>query len=357
MEDAPLSGDPPDAAVLPAAGSRTAGDVIPDAPTGHDLIVIGGSAGSVAVLMDLVRGLPADLRAGVFVVVHRGQQRPWLLSDVLQRHTALKVADAVDRAPIRYGEIRIAPPDRHLLIETGAMRVVRGPKENRFRPSIDPLFRSAAWAYGPRVIALLLSGMMDDGSAGMWAVKTCGGIAVVQDPGDAEFPDMPQNARDRIPVDHCVPAADLPALLQRLTLVPPARLGRPAAGAELEREIRFTEEEGSSNMSTLGEIGALSPFTCPSCHGSMWEIRDPNILRYRCHTGHAFTAATLTEMQDEHVEDALFTAMAALEEKIQLGRVMAQRFRDSGNHASADFYQERVDRSQRSLEILQGLVR
>src|SRR5215207_9590055 len=208
------------------------------AVAGKDIIVIGGSAGAVEALRAVVQKLPADLGAAVLVVVHLPPSSPGRLPEILQRCTALRVGWATDSELITPRRIYIAPPDRHLLIEDGAVRLTRAPRENHCRPAIDPLFRSAALTYGSRVIAVVLSGRLDDGTAGLWAVKERGGIAVVQDPEEASQPDMPRNALEYTEADHVVPSAQLGALLARLVGDPATPDGRPAS-PQLALEVQI----------------------------------------------------------------------------------------------------------------------
>ena len=187
---------------------------------GHDIIVVGASAGGVEALQTLVRGLPADVPAAMFVVLHMSADAPSMLPQILNRAGPLPVAAAVDNEPIAPGRVYVAVPDHHLLIERGRVCLVRGPKENRSRPAVDPLFRSAARAYGSRVIGVVLTGALDDGTSGLQAVKGRGGLAVVQDPAEALYTGMPRSAMEHVAVDYCMPLAEIPALLARLAVEP-----------------------------------------------------------------------------------------------------------------------------------------
>jgi two-component system chemotaxis response regulator CheB len=186
----------------------------------RDIIVIGASAGGLEALRMLVAALPPTFPAALFVVVHISPQSPGLLPEILDRAGPLPVLSATDQAPIRGGHIYMAPADQHLLLEPGWMRLTRGPKENRFRPAIDPLFRSAAYAFGPQVIGIVLSGMLDDGMAGLWAIKDRGGLAIVQEPSEAPHPSMPQNALTYVAVDYCLRTTDLATALDALVREP-----------------------------------------------------------------------------------------------------------------------------------------
>jgi two-component system chemotaxis response regulator CheB len=184
---------------------------------GHDIIVIGASVGGIQALSSLVSQLPADLASAVFVVLHLASDVPSVLDEILDRKGPLKAVKAIDGEAIHHGCIYVAPPDHHLLVKRDHVRVVRGPKENRWRPAVDPLFRSAAVAYGPRVVGVVLSGYLDDGTAGMLAVKRCGGVTMVQSPDEAISANMPQSVLDHMEVDYCIPIADMSRILQQLT--------------------------------------------------------------------------------------------------------------------------------------------
>src|SRR4051812_33241997 len=206
----------------------------------HDIIVIGASAGGVETLKQLVAGLPAELPAAVFVVLHVTPNGPGYLPRILEKAGPLPVCSPKDGDGIANGRIYVAPPDHHMLVEPGRLRVVRGPKENRHRPAVDPLFRSAAWAYGPRVIGVVLSGTLDDGAAGLWAIKSCGGVAVVQDPEDALFGEMPASALACVDADHVAPLEEIPLLLAELVRSPATGAHDPAVAEKLKIEDQST---------------------------------------------------------------------------------------------------------------------
>lgn len=297
---------------------------------GHDLIVLGASAGGVEAVSALLAGLPPDLAAAVCVVIHQRPDVESRLPRVLSRKTMLPVVVARQGARITPGTVYVAPPDLHLFVECdergGVLRLARGPRENRARPAVDPLFRSAALAFGPRVIGVILSGALDDGTGGLWTVKDRGGIAVVQDPDDAAVPSMPQSALTEVEVDHVAPARELGPLLGRLAReVAPSELAdRISASSheptdELEREIAITTLDDSRHDDSA-RYGVPSRFACPDCGGVLWDLSAEGPMRYRCEVGHAHTAATLGEAQTEVVEEALWTALRALEDKIELSR-------------------------------------
>lgn len=267
----------------------------------HDLIVIGTSWGGIEALKTLVAGLPQDLPATILIVMHVSPTVPSLLGTILARPGGLAVTEAKDGEPLAIAHAYVAKSDHHLLIEDGRLRLGRGPRENHSRPSVDVLFRSAAAAYGPRVIGVVLTGRLDDGAAGLWGVKRGGGIAVVQDPADAEESGMPTNAMKAVDVDHCVPLRDLAALLTRLVATPaPVAVG---PGPDL-----------------LGKPVLGLTFTCPDCQGPLSQVRVPDekMVRFRCHVGHAYSVMSLLAMQVEAREKLLWTVIRTLEDEAVL---------------------------------------
>jgi two-component system chemotaxis response regulator CheB len=299
--------------------------------TNFPIVVIGGSAGALAPLFDLVERLPAELQAAIFVVVHISPDSPGSYASLLDARGSLKAAQATNGEPIRPGRIYTAPPDFHLLLEEDRVLLSHGPRENRSRPAIDPLFRSAARTFGPRTTGILLSGALDDGTTGLLAIKARGGTALVQDPQEARYPGMVQSAIDHVKVDAVLPVGALAERLldevnrQRATI--PAPSGVPdAQDAETDRELASTRMD----RYTLDEQeppGKPSGFACPDCGSALWELQEGALLRYRCRVGHAMTARTLLMAQSAALEDALWTALRALEEKIALAHTLAGRNR------------------------------
>jgi len=276
----------------------------------RDIVVVGGSAGALEALKALLRGLPRDLAATGFVVVHIGATTPSVLPEILSRAGPLPADTARDGTRFERGCIYVAPPDRHLLLDCGRIALRRGPRENLARPAIDPLFRSAAAEFGSRVIGVLLSGMLCDGASGLRTIKRCGGIAVVQ--ADAPYPEMPGHALDVADVDHLVPAAELAPLLVRLV----AEAAGPSP--EVPEDVRFEARMAAgevTGMKAEERLGARTPLTCPECGGSLWEIDDGAILRHRCHAGHAYDGHLLLAEQSELIERALWNALRVHEKR------------------------------------------
>ena len=322
---------------------------------GHDIIVVGASAGGVEALQGLLRGLPADLPAAVFVVLHLSAEAPSLLPQILNRAGPLPAAAAVDNERIVPGRVYVAVPDRHLLIERGRVCLVRGPKENRARPSVDPLFRSAARDYGSRVIGVVLTGALDDGTSGLQAIKARGGLAVVQDPAEALYAGMPGSAVENVAVDYCMPLTEIPALLARLAVEPAPDGAAYPLPPNLDLEVRIAEMD----MDPLdkGEVpGTPSVFACPECHGTLWEIQDGNLLRFRCRVGHAYSAESMLAEHDEGLEAALWSALRALEESTALAKRMAASARERHHPLLVTRYEQKAHAQEQHAWLIREML-
>jgi two-component system chemotaxis response regulator CheB len=302
-----------------------------------DIVVIGASAGGMDALRQLARELPRGLNAALFLVWHLAPGYRSVLPEVLSRSGPLPALHPRDGDPIEPGRIYVAPPDHHLLLERGYVRVTKGPKENRFRPAIDPLFRSAAYVYGARSIGVVLSGALDDGTAGLWTIKLRGGTAIVQDPADATHRSMPLSALENVAIDHKLAAADIGRLLAGLVWEE-APADPPIAERELariEREVRIAQ-----GVSALEEpvmpFGEFSAFTCPECHGTLTRLREGSIARFRCHTGHGFSAGTLLDGVTSQVEERLWDVVRALDEAVMLLNEMGDALAKQGRLEAAE---------------------
>ena len=273
-----------------------------------------------------------------------------VLTRVIGRQSTLPIREPVDQQPPALGQVYLAPPDHHLLLQPEKMRVIRGPKENFVRPAIDVLFRSAAVAYGPRVIAVVLSGNLDDGSAGSQAVKRCGGIAVVQDPKDAMFPDMPANAMTQGPADHVVRLAEMSKVLEELVRQPAPAAAQPPE--DLRKEVEMSM--GSYELLDGDEKPLWSPYVCPECGGALADVPNADPPRYRCHVGHSFTEQSLIADQSESTERVLWAAIRALEERAKLLRSMAAHSRQRGAEISAADYSRESEQSRAHAEHIRG---
>jgi two-component system chemotaxis response regulator CheB len=302
-------------------------------------IVIGASAGGVEALAEVVAGLPADLPAAVFVVLHIPPYVASSLPKILARSGSLPAVHPHDGATIKAGVIYVAPPDHHLLIEENQIAVKKGPKENRFRPSIDALFRSAAYVYGPRAIGVVLSGALDDGTSGLWSIKRLGGITVVQQPNQARFESMPRSALEYVEIDHTLPSTEIGALLGHLVgeqSVPRAAM-EDNLKSQMAKEIQIAADDEAFQKGIM-EMGALTPFTCPECHGVLVRIAEGKMSRFRCHTGHAYTDSALLEAVMETTGQMLWQVIRSLEESTMLLNHMGHHLKDAGNVDRAEAF-------------------
>ncbi|MFC6224979.1 chemotaxis protein CheB [Hymenobacter artigasi] len=313
-------------------------------PHFRDIVVIGASAGGVTALLALAKVLPADFPAPIFIVQHVAPDSPSILPQLLSSVSALKARHPRNGETVELGVMYVAPPDHHLLLEDDKVLVTRGPKENRFRPSIDALFRSAAYTFGPRVIGVVLTGYLDDGTSGLWSVQRMGGVAIVQDPYDAEQPAMPTNALQFVEADYVVPLAELGALLVRLTQEPaPARPHLPAEQLDLLKiELTIAKQGGGFELGII-EKGLLTPFTCPECHGALTQLIEGNLIRYRCHTGHAYTVSSLLSEVTSSVESLLYQSMRGLEETKMLLHNLGMHFTKNQQTDVAELFFRKAD--------------
>lgn len=291
--------------------------------TSPTIVVIGTSAGGLDALTRLTAQLPNNFLAPIFVVQHMSADTNGeALRRALNGSGRLPCIEAKDGAAFKKGHIYLAPSDHHLMIVKGKMLVTKGARENRSRPGIDPLFRSAAVAYRSKVIGVILTGYLDDGTAGMIAIQRCGGICVVQDPADAAYPDMPQNVLNQLKADHVLPLAEMGALLTEL-LARPARKDKPVP-KDIVIEARIAERV-LSDLPSVEAVGEQVPFNCPGCGGVLWEVAEGRVLRYRCHTGHAYTSSVLLAEQTSKIEETLWIALRMFEERRNLLTMMSER--------------------------------
>jgi two-component system chemotaxis response regulator CheB len=326
---------------------------------GNDIIVIGASAGGVQALSEVVASLPPDLPAAVFAVLHVAPFGRSALPQILSRSSTLVARHPEDGEEIRPGHIYVAPPDRHLALDHGRVRLGLGPTENGHRPAVDVLFRTAARAYGPRVVGVVMTGNLDDGTAGLALIKQRGGIAVVQDPEEADYPGMPESALRNVAVDHVLPIAGIGSLLAELarngsnggngnrTLPPPT--GDPI-GAD-PGDLETAEEEAW----LYG--GAPSGLTCPECAGALWEITNgEGPLHFRCRTGHAYSPESLLAKQNGSLEAALWAAVRSLEESAALTRRLEKRFESIGSPHSRERFRSRAENAERHASLLREIL-
>jgi two-component system chemotaxis response regulator CheB len=320
-----------------------------------DIIVVGASVGGIEALRTIAGGLPQDFPASVFVVVHTSPAAPGVLADILDRAGALPAAFAADGERLQPGRIYVAPPDRHLIIEPNRIRLTRGPKENRFRPAVDPLFRSAAQVYGPRVIGVILTGYLDDGTAGLWAVKQLGGTTIVQDPHEALAPSMPASAMRQVRVDHCLPIGEIAPLLVRLTSAPLDEEGVYEVPDEMDIEVKIAKEHTALDVGVL-KLGEPSNYACPECHGVLLQLKEEKRVRFRCHTGHAYSVDSLLAEISEGVEDSLWNAIRSIEESVLLLRHVAEHLDESENGHTSEKFLARAKEAERRADVVRQAV-
>jgi two-component system, chemotaxis family, protein-glutamate methylesterase/glutaminase len=321
----------------------------------HDIIVIGASTGGVEALQSLVAQFPPDLPASVLVVLHVPAGYHSRLPEILSRAGPVPAFHPKDGEPLQPRCIYVAPSDRHLLVESGRVRVMKGPRQNRHRPAVDPLFRSAALAYGSRVVGVVLTGALNCGTSGLIAIKSQGGVAVVQDPADAYCGDMPRSALDYVAADHCVPLAELGGLLDRLARTPIARPMKRQPSQALEQEVGVQLAAPDAGSSPPLD-GTPSHFSCPDCGGVLFELNEEGLLRFRCRIGHDYTGEALGSGQQNTVDLALWAAVRALEEKAALARRMAATARERKHSFSLPRFEAQAREAEQQALLVRQLA-
>lgn len=307
------------------------------------VFAVGASAGGVSALTTLVHALPADLPAAVLVALHIAPAGPSLLPAILSRAGRLPAVHARDGELIEAGKIYVAPPDRHLLLEGPAVRLARTPKENGLRPSVDVTFRSVAAARGEQAVAAVLSGTLDDGTAGLIAVAEAGGRTIVQDPEEAVFPSMPASAVRYACPQFVAPLADIAPLVVKLV-------------SELPPVAEVVDADPVEVGPNAAAEGSPSAFTCPDCGGTLFEGDAEGLLRFRCRVGHAYSADALLILKQEHLESALHGAIVALEERADLSRRIGRRMEEAGKRRIADRYFAQADETEEQARVVRGAV-
>jgi two-component system, chemotaxis family, protein-glutamate methylesterase/glutaminase len=322
----------------------------------HDVVVMGASAGGIEALSRIASQLPADLPAAVYMVLHVSAGATSALPAILSRRGPLVATHPRSGEATQRGRIYVAPPDHHLVLEPGRVLLSRGPRENRVRPAVDVLFRSAGVVYGPRVIGVILTGYLDDGAAGLLAIKRHGGIAVVQDPDDAQCPGMPSAALEVVQADHLVRLEDAGQLIDRLVRSPVDELPeRSSAHTRAEVESSVTGDPGPSQASV--QVGAPTAISCPDCGGGLFELKEGSLQRFRCYLGHAYSPDALLDAQRVEVERSLWVALRVLEERASIYQNMAQRASERGGDDRADRFASRAAELRQHAERLRELLR
>jgi two-component system, chemotaxis family, protein-glutamate methylesterase/glutaminase len=317
----------------------------------RDIVVVGASAGGVQALQQLVEQMPVDYPGTIFIVLHTGPSS--ILPEILSRAGKLKVVPAGHDMRYEPNRIYVAPPNRHLLINDGVMQLNPGPRENGSRPSIDPLFRSAARTHRSRVVGVILTGTLDDGAAGLFAVKARGGLAVVQDPAEAAAPDMPINAMLHVRVDHCLSLAEIALLLSKVA---------SEENASSDAEAGSMEQESEDVVDSQGWMKSPPPnetqiaLVCPECNGALYEQKEGDLVHFMCHVGHSFSPLSLSEAHKEALERALWTAVRTLNERVTIHRQFLRRQRTAGEDVLFKRFEESAASAERDVELLREII-
>lgn len=321
----------------------------------RDVVVVGASAGGVESLRGFVAGLAPDLPAAVLVVLHVPPTNASLLPKILDRAGPLPVAAAGERQMLERGRILVAPPDYHLVVVGRHTTVTRGPRENGSRPAVDVLFRSAARACGPRVIGVILSGALDDGTAGMLSIRQRGGLVLAQSPQEASYPSMPASVIAHVGADRVARVAQLADAVNELTRSEQSVHVPPEPSRLLTNEVEMADMNHDA-FTDPDRPGRPSGYSCPDCNGSLFEIDDAGLLRFRCRVGHAWSSLTLMAAQSDGLEAALWMAFRSLEEKVALSRQLADRAGERGNTLSRQKYLDKAEEASRSAAQIQRLL-
>ena len=319
--------------------------------TRKNIIVIGASAGGIDALKTIAAGLPGDLQASIFITLHVAPYSEGLLPEILSRAGPLPATNARDWEEFKSGHIYVAPPDCHLLFEKpNYLRLSHGPRENRFRPAIDPMFRSAAHTFGSRVIGVVLTGWLDDGAAGLWAIHKRGGTAVVQHPNGCYASAMPVNAIKHVEVEHILPLSEIAPALARLVResVPTEE---PSMPEEMEIEVKISKE-GNALANGILKWGKPSIYSCPECHGVLLELQEGNLMRFRCHTGHAYSPDSLLAEFADKTEETLWSALRAIEESIILMKGLTQHSGEEHTPEDTQSLLNKVEEAQERADLV-----
>ncbi|MFO1498194.1 MAG: chemotaxis protein CheB [Verrucomicrobiota bacterium] len=313
----------------------------------RNIIVIGASAGGVEAVPRLLGSLRADIQAAIFVSLHIAPYNESVMPQLISRAGRLPAQHALHGMAIRPGMVYVAPPDHHLLVGPDVIELSHGPKENRHRPAIDPMFRTAAQVYGNRVAGVLLTGNLDDGVSGLQIIKENQGLTIVQDPAEAPFPQMPRNALEAFKPDHVLKLKQIENLLARLP-------NSPNGGGKMKKRARPTPQPLQTGA--VPTDGEPAPLVCPECHGPLWEIRNGELVRYQCLVGHRYSLDNLLAGHAEGLEAALWTALRALEERVVLQRRLADQCRAAGRKSGERMFQQRLIESEKHARTLRTIL-
>jgi two-component system, chemotaxis family, protein-glutamate methylesterase/glutaminase len=318
------------------------------------VIAIGASAGGLNAISELVSQLSPDINASVLVVLHLSKAALGeILVDRVQKNTKLTCKLAKDKERLEKGHVYIAPPDSHLLVKEDKIVIGRGPAENRFRPSIDVLFRSVAVSHGGKAIGIVLTGMLNDGRTGMWAIRQSGGHCIVQDPNEAEFPDMPLAVLESMEVDHCVSLKKMGAIVADIVGNSKPKNISPPAEIVMESSI---SERTATSLVGVSQLGESTVYACPDCGGGLWSVKNGRITHFRCHVGHTYSEDDLMIRQSESIESTMWVALRMMEERKLLLARLAKQNMDKGLQQLGTSYQEQAAQLEVHIEKLKELL-
>ncbi|MGY5850646.1 chemotaxis protein CheB [Salegentibacter sp. F14] len=320
----------------------------------RNLIVIGASAGGLPAVNHVIARLSKEMDIVVVVVIHVSRKsNSQHIAHNFERNSGLICGVAEDGIPLQKGHLYVAPPEHQLMVKNDRIILNQGPHENKYRPSIDVLFRSAAANYGHRTIGLILTGLFEDGTSGMDAIQRCGGLCIIQDPKEAQFSDMPQSVLNKIKVDYQARLEDIPDIFEKI-LNRPLPPEKPVP-TEIQIEAQITEKV-MTDINNMKKIADRSDFTCPDCGGGLWAIKKDPLNRYRCHTGHVFTEKKLNELQDMNIEESIWVSLRMLEEKENLILLMAKRENSEGGQELSSFHEDRLADVRKHIDRLKSFL-
>ena len=320
----------------------------------RDILAIGTSAGGVQALLFLAARFPQNFPASILITIHLPSHYRSNLDLILSSTGPLPATFARDGEPVEKSRIYIAPSERHLIVDGNRLWLGSGPRENRARPAIDPMLRSAAVCCCARTIGVILTGALGDGAAGLSAIAQCNGITVVQDPTDALFQEMPVTALGRVKADHVVSLSEMPALLEKLVKEPAGQV-KPVPWT-VKHEVEIAKGRAMI-MEDMDRLGRRSVLTCPDCGGTMWEVEDANLVRYRCHVGHAFTSELMSIALDETLRRTLATALRTLDERVALAKKLSTDARQRGHSQLAGSWATEAEEFEQQAHSIRASIK
>ncbi|HEU4470631.1 MAG TPA: chemotaxis protein CheB [Flavisolibacter sp.] len=318
------------------------------------LVAIGASAGGFNAVFELVSHLRPETDAAYLIVLHLSSRSIGAyLAHRIQDHTKLKSIVAMDGMPLQKGHIYVAQPNHHLTVSKNLIRIGNGPAENRWRPSIDVLFRSAAVHYTNRSIGIILTGLFNDGTAGMSAIKRCGGNTIVQDPNEAEYPELPLSVLNAMEVGHCIPLGEMANAIDMILAKPEEPQNQPPP--DLSAEVDLYERIGT-DIRAQKQIGEYTPYTCPECGGVLFRHDQDSILKFKCHTGHSYTVRDLLKEQSSELEASIWVAVRSLEQRKDLLLSLGEKYARSGINQFADDYHQKAEKLEQHIRHLKAIL-